>query len=224
MLNFNNKNDIEKMKQYHRTKDMINLLTYFPEISPIRNLTIVTSFEDYRNNYQFCKKFPGERNDTLITKPSMKSIEGTGINPNIEEIFKKVKEVDSDGVLVLFELCHEPSERYERNAGITIGISVGNGVHIEAVGKGFDGREVSKGIVTHERYFIPWCDLRKCNIESFKQYQTYLIDENRYAESRINRIAFLCSLGLSKDLIMQNIPEKYMPIPNFIWLDIIKKL
>ena len=37
--------------------------------------------------------------------------------------------------------------------------------------QGFDGREVSKSICTHERYFIPWYDLRKINIGNFKKYQ-----------------------------------------------------
>jgi len=37
MLNINNKNDIEKMKNYYRTRDMINLLLYFPQVSPIKN-------------------------------------------------------------------------------------------------------------------------------------------------------------------------------------------
>lgn len=224
MLNYDNLEDREKMKQYHRTRDMINLLTFFPEVSPIRNLTIVTSIDDYMKNIEFCKKLPEERNDTLITKPSMKSIEGTSINPNIENIFARVKETDPDGVLVLFDLCHEPSERYERYAGISIAISVDNGVFIDAVGKGFDGREVSKGIVTHERYFIPWFELRRCNIENFKQYQTYLISDRDYEKSRNDRVEFLCSLGLDKSVVLENVPENYSPIPQFIWLDVIKKV
>lgn len=224
MLNYNNQEDREKMRQYHRTRDMINLLTYFPEVSPIRNLTIVTSMDDYMRNIEVCKRFPGERNDTLITKPSMKSIEGTGIHPNIEEIFTRVKEMDPDGVLVLFDLIHEPSERYERYAGISIAISINNGVYIEAVGKGFDGREVSKGIVSHERYFIPWFELRRCNIENFKQYRTYLISDFDYQKSRNARVGFLCSLGLDKEVVLQNIPDKYSLIPDFIWLDVIRKI
>lgn len=224
MLYYNHKEDREKMWQYHRTRDMINLLTFFPEVSPIKDLTIVTSMDDYMKNIEFCKKLPGERNDTLITKPSMKSIEGTGIHPNIEDIFMRVKEVDPDGVLILFDLNHAPSERYERYAGISIAISVNNAVYIDAVGKGFDRREVSKGIVTHERYFIPWFELRRCNIGNFKQYQTYLISDPDYEKSRNDRVQFLCSLGLDKNIVVQNVPEKYSPIPDFIWVDVIQKI
>lgn len=224
MLNINNKNDIPEMMKYHRTRDMINLITYFPELSPIRNLTIVKSIEDYKENYHFCKNLHGERNDTLITKPSMRSVEGTGINPDIINIFEKVKSIDPDGVMVLFDLCHQPSERYERYAGISVGVSLGNGVFIDAVGKGFDGREVSKGLSIHEQYYIPWFELRKCNIENFKDYRTYIISDSEYKYSRDNRILFLTSLGLSKQIVSQYIPTKYKEIPNFIWLDVIKNL
>jgi len=224
MLNINNKKDIDEMMHYHRTRDMLNLIKYFPELSPIKNLTIVKSIEDYNDNYDFCKTLTGERNDTLITKPSMKSIEGTGFNANIIDIFKKVKELDSDGVLVLFDLCHEPSERYDRYAGISVGISVGNGIFIDAVGKGFDGREVSKGIISHERYYIPWFELRTCNIENFKKYRTFIIDEYEYENSRNDRIQFLESLGIENEIIQNSIPIHYEEIPDFIWLDIIKNL
>lgn len=43
MLSYNRIEDREEMLKYHRTKDMINLLMYFPDISPVRNLTIVKS-------------------------------------------------------------------------------------------------------------------------------------------------------------------------------------
>lgn len=224
MLNINNKEDLVEMMKYHRTRDMINLMIYFKELSPIRNLTIVKSIDDYINNYDFCKNLPCARNDTLITKPYMKTIESKNINPDIPEILQKVKEIDSDGVVMLFDLCHNPSERYERYAGISVGVSVGNGIYIDAVGRGFDGREVSKGITTHERYYIPWFELRKCNIDNFKNYRTYLISENDYIKSRNNRIDFLTSIGLDKKTVLHSIPNEYIEIPNFIWLDVIKNL
>ena len=103
---------------------------------------------------------------------------------NVEEIFKKIKEVDKDGVLVLFNLNHEPSQRYNRYAGIAVSVSLGNEIIIEAVGKGFDGREVSKGICTHERYCIPWYEIRNVSIGNFKKYNTYLIKDEEYKNTR----------------------------------------
>lgn len=224
MLRYNNPKDKEKMMRYHRTKDMINLLNFFPEISPIRNLTIVESIEDYKKHYEFLKDLPGERNDSLITKPFMKSIEGTGIKPDIPSILKKVKEIDKEGVIALFDLCHKPSERYERYAGISLGVSLGKGVYIDAVGKGFDGREVSKGLSCHERYFIPWFSLREVNGSNFRKYRTYLVSQEEYEKSRKNRIKFLESIQLNEEIFSTYNPEIYQEIPDFIWLDVIKNV
>ena len=194
MLNINNKDDIPKMMQYHRARDMINLMRYFPSLSPIRNLTIIESIEDYLENYDLCKNLVGERNDTLISKPFMKSVERRGIDTDIISTFEEVKKLDSDGV------------------------------YIEAVGKGFDGREVSKGLDVHEIFFIPWFDLYKCNIENFRDYRTYLISKEDYKISREKRISFLTSLNLPVEDISKYIPVEYTEIPNFIWLDVIKNL
>ena len=223
MLNINNKNDIEKMMQYHRARDMINLINFFPDLSAIRNLTIITSIDDYNKNYELCKQLPGIRNDTLITKPPIKSIEAPGFNFDAKAILEKVKEIDPDGVLLLFDLCHKPSERYDRY-GINIGISIGASIYIDAVGKGFDGREVSKGISAHERFYIPWFELRKCNVENFRTYRTYLITQKEYQISRCNRIAFLQSLGLPLNDIQKHIPKNYQEIPDNIWEDILINL
>lgn len=224
MLQYKNEKDREEMMNYHRTKDMIQLLIYFPEISPVENLTIVKSIDDYLEHYEELKDLSSERNDTLLSKPSMKSVEGTGKNPNIKTIFQKVKELDRDGVLVLFSLNHPPSERYERYAGISVGVSVGNYVYIEAVGQGFDGREVSKGICCHERYVVPWFELRTCNRNNFKNYQTYQISEEEYIKSRKDRIEFLESIHLPKEEIEKSVPKTYQAIPNFIWQDVIQNI
>ena len=45
-------------------------------------------------------------------------------------------------MLTLFNTINSPSERYERFAGISTAVVLGEYVTIEAVGKGFDGREV----------------------------------------------------------------------------------
>lgn len=88
--------------------------------------------------------------------------------------------------------------------------------------QGFDGREVSKSNYTHERYFIPWYDLRKINIGNFKKCQTFQIDNEEYQNTRNERIEFLKSVGLNAEIFSSYIPEKYQAIPNLIWLSVIK--
>lgn len=224
MLTINNPNDINLMRNYYRTSDMINLLMYFPEISPIRNLTIIESEEDYQNNIEYINTLDSSRIDSLKDRTIITGIESTGRKEDFLNTLRRVKEKDSQGVLTLFNVDNIPSERYERHAGIAVGVDVGKCVYIDAVGQGFDGREVSKSICTHERYYIPWFDLRRCCVENFKQYQTFQIDNNEYYKTRLDRIKFLESLGLNPQTFINYIPETYKPIPDVIWLSVIKEL
>ncbi len=221
MLNINNKEDKEKMKKYYRTSDMINLLDFFPELSPVTDLIIVENLDEYLSNKKYFDSFKQNRVDTLKGRIPIMSIENSGKSNGFYETIKRVKEIDEEGVLVLFNIDSEPTERYERYAGISIGIDVNESIYIDAVSKGFDGREVSKSICNHERYYIPWFDIRKCTIENFKNYQTFIINQEDYEKTREERIKFLTSIGLEKEKFLKYIPKVYEPIPDFIWNDII---
>lgn len=224
MLNMNNPNDKQKMMKYYRTSDMLNLIYFFPELSPIKDLIIIENIEDYKNNKEYIKNFHQNRVDTLKGRTPILGIENAGDSNCFFDTLVKVKEVDPYGVLVLFNLSSNISNRYERYAGISVGVDLGKNVIIEAVSKGFDGREVSKSICTHERYFIPWFDLRKVCINNLKQYQTYQISDKDYQKTRTERIEFLKNIGLNSTIVSTNIPESYQEIPDFIWLSVIKNL
>ncbi|MCM1052878.1 MAG: hypothetical protein NC483_02745 [Ruminococcus sp.] len=224
MLNMNNIQDKVKMMQYYRTSDMLNLIYFFPKLSPVKELVIVENKEDYLNNKEFLNKFDQNRVDTLKGRKPILGIENAGNSNNFYDALVKVKEKDDKGVLVLFNINTKSSERYERYAGISVGVNIGESVIIDAVSKGFDGREVSKSICTHERYYIPWYDLRKISIENFKDYQTYQISDINYKISRNERIKFLKSIGLNPRIFRKYIPLKYQKIPDFIWLSVIRNL
>lgn len=223
MLSINNIKDKEKMKNYYRTSDMINLMDFFPNISPIKDLIIVETVEEYLENKKYFDSFKQNRVDTLKGNIPIMSIENAGKSDGFFDTIKKVKEKDSEGVLVLFNIDNKPSERYERYAGISIGVDVDENIYIDAVGQGFDGREVSKSICTHERYIIPWFNLRNLTIENFKQYQTYIINKEDYKKTRDERVNFLKSIGLKEEIFNKYIPLEYQSIPDFIWQDIIIK-
>lgn len=222
MLNMKNIDEKQKMMEYYRTSDMLNLLYFFPQISPITDLVIVESIEEYLNNKEYLDTFDQNRVDTLKGRTPILGIENAGKSNGFYDAMQKVKEKDPFGVLVLFNINSQPTERYERYAGISIGVDLGKDVLIDAVSKGFDGREVSKSICVHERYFIPWHHLRKINIENFKEYQTYEISNKDYQETREERIIFLEKIGLNPDEFLKFIPEDYQKIPDFIWIDVIR--
>lgn len=222
MLSMNNVDDEIKMMEYYRTSEMLNLLYFFPYLSPIRDLVIVENIEDYQSNKELLDGFTQNRVDTLKGRIPILGIENSGKKNCFYDTLIKVKDKDPLGVLVLFNLDTKPSERYERWAGISIGVDLGKEVIIEAVSKGFDGREITKSICRHEGYLIPWYDLRKISIGNFKQYQTYQIRDVDYQMTRNERIEFLKSIGLNPDIFLSFIPEHYEPIPDFIWLNVIK--
>ena len=224
MLSIKNEDDKKKMMKYYRTRDMLNLLYFFPNLSPIKDLVIVESVEDYLNNKDYFDSFSQNRVDTLIGRSPILGIENSGNSCEFYNTLLKVKEKDSYGVLVLFNINCSISERYERYAGISALINLGESVVIEAVSKGFDGREVSKGICVHEIYNIPWYDLRRVSISNFKDYQVYEISDEDYRLSRLERIKFLESIGLERDKFLKYIPKSYEPIPNFVWKSVISNL
>ena len=224
MYSIKNKEDFPYILNYHRAKDMLNIMTFFPGLSPVDNLVIVLNEEDYIKNKDKLSKLTNIRNGNPINEPCMKSIPTKDIDSNPVEVLKKIKKVNENGVLILFSLDVNPTERYERYAGISIGISLDKKIYIDAVGKGFDGREVLKGISCHERYTIPWSDIRALSINNFKTYNTYIINDACYQKSRKERIDYLISCGLTKNILEKYIPKKYESIPDFIWLDIIKNI
>ena len=224
MYSIKNDKDIPYILKYHRAKDMVNIMKFFPDLSPIDDLAVISDEEDYIKNKDKLVNLTSIRNGNPIKEHCMKSIPVKEINPDIVSVMKEVKKENKDGVLILFHLNVKSTERYERYAGISVGVSLGNRIYIDAVGKGFDGREVLKGISCHERYSIPWNDIRRVNIGNFRDYRTFLISQDNYELSREERINYLESCGLLKDIVDENIPKIYEEIPDFIWLDIIKNI
>ena len=224
MYSIKNPDDIEYILKYHRANDMVNIIKFFPGLSPVNDMVVVLNEEDYLKNKEKIANLTSIRNGNPITQLCMKSIPVKEKDPDILTVMRDVKKENKDGVLILFNLDVEKTERYERYAGISVGISLGNRVYIDAVGKGFDGREVLKGISCHERYSIPWMDIMRLNIGNFNSYRTYLVSEKDYLESRKERIAYLASCGIPKSVLEENIPINYTEIPEFIWLDIIKNI
>ena len=95
---------------------------------------IITAYETKRSGF--------ERDGNPTNELCMKSIPVKEINPNILEVMDEVKKENKNGVVILFKLYIKPSERYERYAGISVGVSLGNSIYIDAVGKGFEQNNI----------------------------------------------------------------------------------
>ena len=78
MLSMNNINDKQKMMKYYRTSDMLNLLYFFPELSPIADLTIVEDEADYLEHRDYLDSLTENRVDTLKGRTPISGIENSG--------------------------------------------------------------------------------------------------------------------------------------------------
>lgn len=226
MLSLENEKDIELMKSYYRASDMIDFWCFFKESSKLERLAIAVDYNDYLKNKDYLDSFDSYRIDSPKSGKIIEGIESKGNDDfsDIELLFKRIKRKNNEGVLLFFDLTGEPTERYKRKAGISIKVSLYDSVCIEAVGRGFDGREISKGICVHERYLIPWFDLPSLTINNFNKYNIFTISNNDYVKTRNNRINYLLSLGLKQEEFSKYIPSTYKKIDNIIWENLIKRV
>ena len=224
MLTIERQEDIIEMHKYYRASDMIDFWYFFPDSTPLERLAICFDKEDYITNYKYLNSFDSYRIDTPKTYSLIEGIESDGNKTDFIKLFDEIKKVNQHAVILFFDLKGEPSKRYERYAGISVNVNIGEDICIEAVGQGFDGREISKGICTHERYLIPWFDIRDVSISNFHKYKIYEISQEDYFLTREERINYLLSLGLERKDFIKYLPVIYNPIPDFIWEDLIKKI
>ena len=224
MLTLDRKDDIILMKNYHRASDMIDFLFFFPEATYLERLAIATDIDDYLNNKEYFDSFDSFRIDSPKEYSIIEGIESDGLKTDVVKMFERIKNKNKHGVMLFFDLEGKPNKRYTYDAGISVNVNLYEDVCIEAVGKGFDGREISKGICVHERYLIPWFDLKFITVDNLKKYKIYEVDQKKYYEDRKNRIDFLLSLGEEEKNFIKYIPPTYHNISDEVWEDLIQTL
>ncbi len=91
MLLYKNEEDRKAMNKYYRTSDMIKLLKYFPDLSPIIDLTIVENEKDYYENEEYINTLHNNRVDTLKTKVMALNTDNKGIRRKLYRFVKIYK-------------------------------------------------------------------------------------------------------------------------------------
>ena len=74
MYSIKNKNDIPYILKYHRAKDMVNIMRFFPGLSPVDDLVVILDENDFEKNKDKLNGLDNIRNGNPITEPCMKSI------------------------------------------------------------------------------------------------------------------------------------------------------
>ena len=82
MYTINNEKEKMKILKYHRAKDMVNIMKYFPGLSPVDDLAVILDEKDYLENKDKITHLTSIRNGNPTTELCMKSIPTKEINPN----------------------------------------------------------------------------------------------------------------------------------------------
>ena len=92
MYSIQRKEDIPYLLKYHRAKDMVNIMKYFPDLSPVDDLAVVVDQEDYLKHQDELGNLTSIRNGNPTTEPCMKSIPVyiniSGINSIVPLLFR----------------------------------------------------------------------------------------------------------------------------------------
>lgn len=208
--------------KYGKAKGIVLLQKYLPQISPFKNVDIVSTIDEWDDVKDKYGDFVAHRVDMPIGEPRKNAVQGTsGFADSIPGLIEKVNEQSPDGVVLLMATKERAVHRYENDGGFNVLFNMGENIIIELVGKGFDGHELTQGLAIHERYQIPWnevlfmrdrTDLLKSGVVGKAR-----VTQNSYAKQREERVKFLrdiCHYDIDK--IEEHVPQQYKLIDNDI--------
>lgn len=206
---------------YGKAKGIILLNKYLPQLYPYKKITIISSIDEWN---QIKDKVPDRimsRTDTKIGDTKNVRISGTsGKKEDIPKELEEIKRQNPDGVLLLLNMKTPVIPRYEEDGGFNVAFNINENVIIELVGKGFDGRELTREKAVHERYVIPWNEVLfirdKYDMLKSKTISKYIVDDKEYKRTREDRIEFLKEMEGDTEAIYSNVPEQYKAIDEEI--------
>lgn len=217
------------MMTYGKTKGIVLLQKYLPELNPIKNVKIVSSIQEWEEMKDECPERITCRTDTKIGDQKNVRIEGaSGKKEEVPNILKQIKEQNPDAVLLLMQMKDSPIKRYENDGGFNILFNVNESVIIELVGKGFDARELTREKAVHERYSIPWNDVlfmrNKKDLQKSRNVESYVVDDEEYKRTRKERIEFLNSIESDSKAIEEAVPQEYQQSSDELIQSILDKV
>ena len=93
MYSLKNEKDVSNILKYHRAKDMVNIMKFFPRLSPVEDLAVILDEADYLENKKKIAHLTSIRNGNPVSELCMKSIPTKEINPDCIEVLRKIKTV-----------------------------------------------------------------------------------------------------------------------------------
>lgn len=208
---------------------MYLLKKYLPNLNLISNVTVVNSLEEWN---KIKDRFPERivtRTDNIIGETTVRISGTSGKKEDIPRYLKQIKSQNPNSVVLLIEGNLPSYRRYENLGGFIVAFSLDEDITISLVGRGFDGRELTRGISEHEGYKIPWNEVlfikNREDLLKNKFVQHHIIDDEQYKKSRVERVNFLVEdVKEDKEIAETKIPLSYHLIDDSIIEDIIENV
>lgn len=213
--------DPNDIMTYGKAKGIALLKKYLPGLNPFKTIQIVSTNEQWKKiQNQFSDRLTF-RTDTKIGDSRNVRIEGaSGKKEEVPEVLEQIKRQNPDAVLLLLETETPQIPRYENDGGFNVGFNLNESVVIELVGKGFDGRELTRDKAVHERYVIPWNEIlfmrNKADLMKNRNVEKSMVEPEEYQRTRQERMTFLKSVGCDDRILQESIPENYSQVDSSI--------
>lgn len=191
-----NQKKLQEIMKYGKAKGIVLIRKYLPKLNEFNGIKIIKSIEEWEQIKDSLPDRVTTRTDTVIGDTRQVRIDGaSGKIEEIPSVITQIKSQNPDGVLLLLDTKSQTIPRYENDGGFNIGFNMNESVVIELVGKGFDGREITREKAVHERYVIPWNDVlfmrNKTDLMKSRDVSKYIISDEQYKQTRQERINFL---------------------------------
>lgn len=213
----------DKTMIYGKAKGIFLLNKYLPDLYPYKKIQIISSIEEWDKIKDKLPERVTTRTDTKIGDNRNVRISGTsGKKEDVPLEIEELKKQNPDGVLLLLDTKSPTIPRYENDGGFNVGFNINENVVIELVGKGFDGRELTREKAVHERYVIPWDEVlfirNKKDMTKSRNVSMYEICDDEYKRTRQERVEFLNEKEkeIDREIIEENVPIAYKELDEEI--------
>lgn len=202
ILRASNPKDSLEMMKYGKTKGMILVNKYLPDLSLYKKLIIVRTPEEFDEiKYELPEKF-FVRVDSPIGLPYLSNPGRWATKENAVEFIEEVNYKSKDSVTVCMDELDYVGDRIDTRGGFNIHFSIAEAMFIDYVGPGFDPAEITKGQAAHESWRIPYDDIPFLKSHLMTKYKVLQISNKEYKETIKKR----------KEVLLENHPERYEDI------------
>lgn len=215
--------------KYGKLKGMYLLQKYIPDLNLISDVCVINSLDEWDNIKAELPERIMFRTDNILGEKVVQIQGASGKKEDIPSVLESIKAQNENAVILIIEGKMPTYPRYKNKGGFTVSFDIGEKVVINLVGEGFDGRELTRGIATHESYTIPWNEIlyieNKADLVKNNFVERKIVNEDDYKKSRKKRMEFLTDeIKENREKAEKYVPEKYSEIDEEIIKEIIDKI